>query len=158
MKKSVAVAVSIAIFSFAPALLANDAHHPDQGAGAAAVPTTPKVTTKEADKPVPRPAAAARSDKMGEQMKKMQDMHEKMMAAKTPEERQKLMDEHMQLMQDGMGMMKDMGGMGCAMMGKKDKAPLMSDRHDMMEKRMEMMEMMMQMMMDRQGAGMPMQK
>jgi len=47
--------------------------------------------------------------KMDEQMKAMQAMHEKMMAAKTPEERQALMDEHMKLMQDGMGMMQQMG-------------------------------------------------
>lgn len=47
--------------------------------------------------------------KMDEHMKSMQAMHEKMMAAKTPEERQALMDEHMKLMQDGMGMMQQMG-------------------------------------------------
>ena len=40
-----------------------------------------------------------------------QTMHEKFLAAKTPEERQALMAEHMKLMQDGMAMMKQMGGM-----------------------------------------------
>ena len=46
--------------------------------------------------------------KMDAQMKKMRDMHEKMAAAKTPEDRNKLMAEHMKTMQDGMQMM---GGM-----------------------------------------------
>ncbi|AUT76114.1 hypothetical protein C2L64_45135 [Paraburkholderia hospita] len=78
------------------------------------------------------------------QMKKMQEIHERMMAAKTPEERAKLMDEQMQAMQQGMAMMNAMkhphGGMGSNGM-----------RHDMMEKRMDMMQMMMTMMMDRQS-------
>lgn len=90
--------------------------------------------------------------KMDEQMKAMQAMHEKMMAAKTPEERQALMDEHMKLMQDGMGMMQQMGasmqGMG-GMQGDKGMPANMAERHQMMEKRMEMMQSMMQMMMDR---------
>lgn len=46
------------------------------------------------------------------QMKTMQAMHEKMMAAKSPEERQALMADHMKAMQDGMAMMKGMGNMG----------------------------------------------
>ncbi|MFM0292188.1 MULTISPECIES: hypothetical protein [Paraburkholderia] len=78
------------------------------------------------------------------QMKKMQEIHERMMAAKTPEERAKLMDEQMQAMQQGMAMMNGMknphGSMGPNGM-----------RHDMMEKRMDMMQMMMTMMMDRQS-------
>ncbi|MFM0033968.1 hypothetical protein [Paraburkholderia strydomiana] len=78
-------------------------------------------------------------------MKKMQKIHERMMVAKTPEERAKLMDEQMQAMQQGMAMMNDMehahGSMGGAGM-----------RHDIMEKRMDMMQMMMTMMMDRQSA------
>lgn len=49
-------------------------------------------------------------------MKSMQDMHDKMMAAKTPEERAALMQEHRKLMHDNMGMMCRMhggqGGMG----------------------------------------------
>jgi hypothetical protein len=78
------------------------------------------------------------------QMKKMHEIHERMMAAKTPEERAKLMDEQMQAMQQGMAMMNAMkqphGGMGSKGM-----------RHDMMEKRMDMMQAMMTMMMDRQS-------
>ena len=79
-------------------------------------------------------------------MKTMQGMHEKMMNAKSPEERNKLMAEHRKAMQDGMGMM---GGMAPG--GMQDKGPMTGDmatRQKMMEKRMEMMQTMMQMMMD----------
>ncbi len=79
-----------------------------------------------------------------DQMKAMQGMHDKMMAAKTPEERNALMAEQMKLMQGGMGMM---GGMGPgAMAGKPGD---MAARQGMMEQRMDMMQSMMQMMMDR---------
>lgn len=80
-------------------------------------------------------AAPEASDDRGQMMKRMQEMHKKMMNAKTPEERQALSDEHMKLMQEGMGMMKGMG---------KQSGPRA------MQKRMDMMEMMMQMMMDRE--------
>ena len=82
--------------------------------------------------------------RMDTQMKAMREMHDKMMAAKTPEERNALMAEHMKTMQEGMTMMNGMspGGMG----GMKGDMPA---RHQMMEKRMEMMQSMMQMMMDR---------
>jgi len=80
----------------------------------------------------------------------MQAMHEKMVAAQTPAQRQALMAEHMKLMQAGMTMMggASMGGMG-EMQGPKAKPMSMSDRQQMMEMRMEMMQSMMQMMMDR---------
>ena len=50
----------------------------------------------------PMPPNAANMDM---QMSKMQTIHDKMMAAKTPQERQKLMTEQMQAMQEGMAMM-----------------------------------------------------
>jgi hypothetical protein len=88
----------------------------------------------------------------------MREMHDKMMRARTPEERNALMTEQMKLMQDGMAMMggmgggmggmKGMGGMG-AMQGGKATPADMATRQQMMEKRMEMMQSMMQMMMDR---------
>ncbi|MCY1552249.1 hypothetical protein D9M68_886320 [compost metagenome] len=89
---------------------------------------------------------------MDQHMKAMQAMHEKMAAAKTPEERQALMAEHMILMKGGMAMMKSMDGgmpgMG-GMQGGKGMGGDMAARQEMMEKRMDMMESMMQMMMDR---------
>ena len=76
-------------------------------------------------------------------MQRMKAMHEKMMAAKTPAERQALMSEHMNAMQEGMQTMQHMRGMGGGKGG-------MGKRTQM---RMDMMTMMMQMMMDRQQMG-----
>ena len=112
----------------------HQAHHP---AGAASAP---------ASKSMPRKTGPAMA-RMDTQMKAMGEMHDKMMAAKTPEERNALMAEHMKTMQEGMAMMNGMspGGMG-AMKGD------MATRQQMMEKHMEMMQSMMQMMMDRTPA------
>jgi len=106
---------------------------------------------------------------MEPRMKTMQEMHQKMMNAKTPAERQALMADHMKAMQGGMAMMKEMHGMhgmGAAV----GKAPMpgmagmagmggmadgkgmpadMAARHQMMTDHMAMMQMMMDMMMDR---------
>ena len=79
-----------------------------------------------------------------DQMKAMQAMHDKMMAAKTPEERNALMTEQMKLMQSSMGMMGRMGQ--GAMAGKPADT---AARQGMMEQRMDMMQSMMQMMVDR---------
>ena len=112
----------------------HQAHHP---AGAASAPVA---------KSMPRKAGPDMA-RMDTQMKAMGAMHDKMMAAKTPEERNALMAEHMKTMQDGMAMMNGMspGGMG-AMKGD------MATRQQMVEKHMEMMQSMMQMMMDRTPA------
>lgn len=121
-------------------------HHP------AGTPDAPAM----AQKPKAGGMDAGSMGMMQEQhMKAMQAMHEKMVAAKTPEERQALMTEHMKLMQDGMAMMKQMSGgkpgMG-GMAADKTKGAGQMDRQKMMEKRMDMMESMMQMMMDRMPA------
>jgi len=85
-----------------------------------------------------------------QQMRMMQEMHQKMAAAKTPEERAALMKDHMKTMQGGMGMVGQMHG---GMMGGK---ALESGKGEMrmdpetMKRRMDMMEMMMQMMVDRE--------
>ena len=95
------------------------------------------------------PAGAGKMAAMDSKMKAMSAMHEKMMSAKTPEEKKALMAEHMKSMQDGMAMMSTMGGAGMADM--KSSKPMpgnMGEHHQMMEKRMEMMTVMMQMMMD----------
>jgi len=102
---------------------AHDAHHPGKAAAKA-----PSKANREAD----------------DQMQSMRAMHEKMMNAKTPQERAALMDEQMKVMQNGMSTM--------GMMGANSSGMPMSTRHESMEKRMDMMEMMMQAMMDRQAA------
>ncbi len=86
-----------------------------------------------------------------QQMKMMQEMHQKMAAAKTPEERAALMKDHMKTMHDGMGMMGQMrGGMMDGKSMEHGKGGMRMDP-EMMKRRMDMMEMMMQMMMDRDG-------
>ena len=147
--------VGICIASASLSLMAqtadeHKAHHP------AGSPSPAPSQMKAAAKPTGAGQMGGMA-KMDEHMKSMQAMHEKMMAAKTPEERQALMDEHMRLMQDGMGMMQQMGagmqGMG-GMQGGKGMPTNMAERHQMMEKRMQMMESMMQMMLDRLPASM----
>ena len=105
----------------------------------------PEGTSAPAAKATPKAAAPAQMDM---QMKSMQEMHEKMMATKTPEERQALMTEHMKSMQGGMAMMGQMKAPDAKGSGK----PMSPE---MMGKRMDMMEMMMQMMMDREAARTP---
>ena len=108
-------------------------------------------------------SASAPMAAMDPRMKAMHDMHQKMMNAKTPEERQALMADHMKAMQDGMAMMRGMegkasmagmaakGGMG-GMSDPKGMPADMASHHKMMEQRMELMQMMMEMMMDRMPA------
>jgi len=119
-------------------------------AGACASPGTVNA-------PPPSSTAAAPMAAMDPHMKAMQEMHQKMMNAKTPEERNALMADHMKAMQGGMSMMKGMGamdgkgsmeGMGAMADGKGMPAD-MANHHKMMEQRMTMMQMMMEMMMDR---------
>ncbi len=109
----------------------------------------------------PMPMAA-----MEPRMKAMKDMHQKMMAAQSPAERQALMADHMKAMQDGMVMMKQMhgsmggtGGMaGMAGMDHGKGMPAgMAQRHQMMTEHMAMMQMMMDMMAQRMPASPPAQ-
>lgn len=132
--------LALALFAAgAPSLAAqhvqHKTHHPAGSASAAAAKPMPGKTTPE-------------MARMANQKKAMQEMHDKMMAAKTPEERSALMAEHMKTMQDGMDMMKGMGGMG-GMEGPKSPPSSMAERQTMMEQRMDMMQTMMEMMVDR---------
>lgn len=135
-------ATSIATASWAAGEAQHDSHHP--------ATTAATVTTQVAQAPPATPGMGMGMGGMAampghaDQMTAMQAMHNKMMAAKTPEERNALMSEHMKLMQSGMGMMGRMG-LG-AMAGKPDN---MAARQGLMEQRMDMMQSMMQMMMDR---------
>ena len=146
---ALALAVALAVASTS-SLAGNDepdhsAHHPQAPAAVA---------------PAPDMDAKVQPQAMQKQMQAMKAMHEKMMNAKTPEERSALMAEHMQTMRDGMGMMQKMGqssgmgGMG-ALKGGKAMACDMHESHRMMGMRMEMMESMMQMMMDRMQSHAP---
>jgi hypothetical protein len=122
---------------------------PEQAQHQAHVLATEQLSAPTSDLAAP-PGGAGKMAAMDNKMKTMHEMHEKMMNAKTPEEKKALMAEHMKTMQDGMAMMSMMGGAGMAgMQGKKPMPGNMKQRQLMMEKRMEMMETMMQMMMDR---------
>lgn len=116
-------------------------HHPAETSGPATV---------QGARPA-LPAKTAVPDNMADmdrQMQVMQTMHQKLSAAKTPEDRQALMAEHMKTMQDGMRMMESVRGqmtMGSQQQG----VPTMQCDPQMMDKRMDMMQSMMQMMMDR---------
>jgi hypothetical protein len=114
------------------------AHHPEGVSAPAA-----KATTKAAPK-----AATPAPAQIDMQMRSMQEMHDKMMAAKTPEERQALMAEHMKSMQGGMAMMSQLKAADAKGGGR-------SRSLEMMGRRMDMMEMMMQMMMEREAARTP---
>jgi hypothetical protein len=120
----------------------------------------PSGTTQKASKATVAKAKSMLKESivaMDSKMEMMRVMHEKMIAANTPEERKALMADHMKAMQDGMNMMgsmasmggmKDMGGMDSGA-NKGEMRMDMVGHHEMMEKRMEMMTTMMQMMMDR---------
>jgi hypothetical protein len=119
-------------------------------AGCSSMPGAPGADEHAAHR-LPGAAAGAPSPAQHEhQMKMMQEMHQKMAAAKTPEERAALMRDHRKAMHDGMAMMGRMRG---GMMGG-GKGPMSMDA-EMMKRRMDMMEMMMQMMLDREGMSPP---
>ena len=123
---------------------ASDAQHDDHHPAPKNTVLVAQATTAAPAPSMGNMGSMAGMPGMEAQMKSMRDMHDKMLAAKTPEERKALMNEHMGIMQNGMNMM---GGMGPgAMMGKPGD---MAARQSMMEQRMEMMQSMMQMMMDR---------
>ena len=136
MKKSLAWVIGVAVLFSGAIALAQDAKAPAPGGKAATTSSMPMMA------------------QMDEHMKTMQALHDRMMAAKTPEERHKAMEETRKEMQDGMTMMKPMmqggGMMGGGMMSEKGKSAD-SAHMQMMSKRMDMMQMMMQMMMDEQG-------
>ena len=115
--------------------------------GAVTAASTPPTAVDEHAGHHPETGAAAPMADMEPRMKAMQEMHQKMMSAKTVEERNALMADHMKAMQGGMSMMKGTGGM--AGKGSMEGMGAMAKDHKTMEERMAMMQMMMEMMMDR---------
>lgn len=113
-------------------VLATDEHHPET---APAAPTTDSTQT-----------TPMQDQAMSEQMQKMQAAHDKMIAAKTPAERQAAMQEAMTTMKNSMGMMHDHCtgmGMGKGMSGSKDGSG--TAMMDMMMKMMDQQSSMMKM-------------
>ena len=138
--RSLPFALALAIAASAAIAAQDDQHQAHHPAGAASAPASKARPGKA------KPDMAG----MDAQMKAMKDGHDKMMAAKTPEERNALMAEHMKTMQDGMSMMNGMpgGDMG----GMKGEA---ASRQQMMDKRMDMMQSMMQMRRRREAVPRP---
>ena len=126
-------------------------------AGCSSMPGSASKETEEHAAHHPAGTASAPAPAgFDQQMKMMQEMHQKMAGAKTPEERGALMKDHMKTMQDGMGMTDQMrGGM---MSGKGMESGRGAMDPEMMKRRMDMMEVMMQMMMDREGMKPPASK
>jgi hypothetical protein len=133
------------------------AHHPD----AASTPVAGGAVAKaKANKP-----KAVAASPVDQQMQAMHAMHEKMMNAKSMDERRAMLDEQMKSMESGMAMMDQMGMGGqsaaAAASGASASSGMsmgggmamgsagMPAQHASMMKRMEMMQMMMRMMMDR---------
>jgi hypothetical protein len=84
---------------------------------------------------------------MDGQIKSMQEMHNRMLAAKLPQEQQVLMTDQMKSMHNGMAMMDQMkiaNGM-----------PGATPSPEMMNKRMDMMQTMMQIMLDHEAVQSP---
>lgn len=136
-----AIALSTAVVG---AWAQTDAEHKQHQAAALAAEQASAAPASSAT----TPEGAEKMAAMDSKMKAMAEMHQKMMAAKTPEEKKALMAEHMKTMQEGMKMAGMTGGAGMAdMPGKMPMAGNMGQHHQMMEKRMAMMESMMQMMM-----------
>jgi hypothetical protein len=146
MKRSVAIAIGTALVFATGSSLAQDPKAPASSPSATATQPRASMTT------------SSPLGEMDQHTKNMQALHDRMMNATTPEERQKVMDEQRKEMQGSMGMMNQMmqggtspGGMGSGMMGQKGKPADTGAQMQMMQKRMDMMQMMMQTMMDQQG-------
>ena len=145
MKLSSSIAIALVIAAAGaqaqPATNAeHEAHHPAGTASEKAAPVDAAPSSGKA----PAADTDAAMTRMDSHIAAMREMHEKMMAAKTPEARRALMADHMKGMQQGMAMMNEMSSGGMAAMPSDPNA-----RDKMMEKRMDMMQTMMQMMMDR---------
>lgn len=108
----------------------------------------------EAEHAAHHPEQQATVTRADQQMQMMQDMHQKMAAAKTPQERQALMAEHMKAMQGGMAMMCEMGQMS-GNPGPRRAMPMAaagSGQAEMMQRCTAMRDMTMRMMMERETA------
>lgn len=109
--------------------LAVDEHHPEQAPAA------------------PTDTAPAQDQAMTEQMQKMQAIHDRIAAAKTPAERQAAMQEGMQAMREGMAMLQNnCPGMGMGMGMSGGKGGGMGGGMGMMNMMMKMMDQQSDMM------------
>lgn len=146
MKRSFAVAVGAVALLAAGTPLAQDTKPPTSQPGAATTQSGLSMSM------------GSQMGQMDEHMRKMRALHDKLMGATTPEERQEAMEEQRREMQSGMAMMNQMmpggamtGDMGRGMMGPQGEPADANAKMQMMQKRMDMMQMMMQTMLDQEG-------
>ena len=114
--------------------------------------TAPNAASQSAMNGMPMGGQMGTMAQMDEHMKAMRETHDKMLRAKSPQERSALMASNMNQMQNGMAMMGGMDHAAMGMTGMHGNTAMAGDlatRQQMMEKRMQMMQSMMQMMMDR---------
>ncbi len=96
--RSTLVSAAVVTFAFsgcAQTPVDHPAHHPEAG-------------TPGAESAMPMAGSDRPMAQMGEHMQAMHEMQEKMMRARTPDEKRALMAEHMKMMQDCMAMMDRM--------------------------------------------------
>lgn len=117
----------------------------------------PAPAGKAVAQPARRVDAKAQMERMDAQMKTMRGLHDRMLRAATPDERQKLMEEQHRAIQQGIDMInRMMGGMnGGAPLEQKAGAPDPNGSMQLMQKGIEMMALMTQMMMDQLGLRTP---
>jgi hypothetical protein len=128
------VIAAVAVASTFGVAVADDAHH---------TANAPKTQAQSA-----APATGSQTQQMDQHMKEMQAIHERMMKATTPEERQKAMEDARKAMHGGMSMMNQTMGRSDKPMSSPGMSGGSNSQMQMMQKRMDMMQMMMQMMMD----------
>ena len=140
MKRSIVVVFAAAILLVTGATFAQDIK-------------VPPPTGRAAVQPARSMGAKAQMEQMDEQMKKMRALHERMIRATTPDERQQLMDEQHRAIQEGMGTISQMmSGMSrAAPVEQKAGTPDPNDSIQVMQKGIEMMALMTQMLMDQLG-------
>lgn len=137
MKKAAVFAIAIAVVFVGPITLAQTSKPATPNGKAAPAQAMPSIAH------------------MDEHLKKMQALHEKMMSATTPEERQKWMDEQHKSMQEGMRMVTRMI-QDPAMRGRTNSQNDSADTPmQAMQKGIELMQLMTQMMMDQLGTMTP---
>ena len=147
MKTSAPICAVIALLAGTSAALAQttpDEHASHHPAGAAPPPATTAAQTPAQGM---GPAAVPR---MQDNMKKMQDLMEKIHASKDGAERRQLLEQHSKSMQEQMEMMRGMGR-GASPMDEGMMKQMMTN-HQAMQGRMDMMEMMMGQMLQHQDA------
>ncbi len=132
--RTISLAVAAVILAVSARAAQDDQHSKTTAAIPGSVPATPGDV---------RAAMAG----MDDQMAAMREMHQKMKAAKTPEERNALMAAHVEMMQRGMRMMSGMPSGGLGGVPGEITGDLLV-RQQIMEKRMQMMQSLMQMMLD----------